>query len=368
MISVIMPVFRNANLVEYCLTLLCDNFPADAELIIVDDASGLETLEVLNRFKRARIVQHPANRGNTAAYNTGVAAAQGDLLIFVDSDVFVPPGALDELGQVLSADRQWGAVGSLLLYPSDYTIQHAGVAFDRWVVTHLFVGRKQDEISLRPLEERQAVTAALFATPRNVFERVGGFNETYRDGLEDIEYCLRCTEMGYRNALTSRFPALHIESATRGKHKEVRRTFNYSVFFSRWHGRFRPDLTDYLRASAQGVLGCYDSHGYPLLTLNFCTTPNWLDLAEVLKEFGVRLGAAHNFSGTLLESDSIELFRAVPMAFHRQPAPLLFIVDHFEQLKRNRLWFCRRSMNDLVVDRHANVLTGQKFGFGGERP
>lgn len=363
MLSVIVPIYKNANLVEYCLTLLADRLPRDAELILVDDASGAETVQMLKRFSGARLIEHRENRGNTAAYNTGAAAARGEFLAFVDSDVFVPAGALEEFSQVLTDDDELGAVGSLLLYPYDYTIQHAGVAFDRWATSHLFVGRRRDEIDLNPVEERQAVTAAFFACRRTVFEEVGGFDETYRDGMEDMEYCLRCRELGYRNVLLSRFPAMHLESASRGPYKYIRRTYNRSIFFSRWSGRFRPDLCDYVAASATKALVNWNAAAYPAPVINFCTTPNWLELVEALSACGVKPGTIHDLSGWLGESAPIDLFRTVPLAFHRLPSSLLFVVDYFAQLKRNQLWFSRRLSSDVVVDRHANVLTGERFGF-----
>jgi GT2 family glycosyltransferase len=368
MLSVIVPIYKNTNLVEYCLTLLIDKLPADAELILVDDASGSETAQLLKSFKGARLVEHKENRGNTAAYNTGAAIAQGNVLVFVDSDVFVTAGALEEFSQILTADDRLGAVGSLLLYPYDYTIQHAGVAFDKWTLSHLFVGRRRDEIHLEPVEERQAVTAAFFACRRAVFEEVGGFDETYRDGLEDIEYCLRCRELGYRNVLLSRFPSMHLESATRGPKKHIRRTYNYSIFFSRWSGRYRPDLCDYMAASAKVTLAHWSAAPFPVMVLNFCTTPNWLELAEILSACGVILGTIHDLSGSASESDQIDLFRTIPLAFHRLPSSIVLIVDHFAQVARNQLWFGRRLSSDVIVDRHANILTSEQFGFGHQPP
>jgi len=340
-----------------------ENLPTDAELILVDDASGLETVQLLQRFNSARLIEHKENRGNTAAYNTGARAARGDLLVFVDSDVFVPAGALEEMSRLLIENEDFGVVGSLLLYPHDYTIQHAGVAFDKWTVCHLFVGRSIDEIDLKPMEDRQAVTAAFFACRRSVYEQVGGFDETYRDGLEDIEYCLRCCELGYRNVLSSRFPAMHLESATRGPYKHIRRTYNYSIFFSRWAGRFRADLLDFVRASARKTLSNENHRDYPSAVLNFCTIPNWRDLAEVFFADGIKLGTIHNLSGAFAESDAIDLFRNVPLAFQRLPGAITFVVDHFSQLMKNHLWFSRRQSSDIIVDRHANVLTSKGFGF-----
>ena len=362
MLSVIVPVYRNANLVEYCLRILTERLPRTAELILVDDGSGPETVQLLKSFKDARLIEHEENRGNTAAYNTGARAAEGDLLAFVDSDVFVPEGALEEFSRLLLEDHQLGAVGSLLLYPHDYTVQHAGVAFDKWTLAHLFVGRKVEELELKPIEERQAVTAAFFACRRSIFEQVGGFDETYRDGLEDIEYCLRCRELGYRNVLLSRFPAMHLESATRAPYKHIRRTYNYSIFFSRWADRFQVDLLDFVNVSARKALSSSNNFKYPPSVLNFCTTPNWGDLVQAVFA-GIQPSSVHNLSGSLAESDAIDLFRTVPIAFQRSPGTIVFTVDHFQQLKRNRLWFSRRISTDIIVDRHANVLTSCIFGF-----
>jgi hypothetical protein len=218
-------------------------------------------------------------------------------------------------------------------------------------------------MQFEPIEDRQAVTAAFFACRRAVYEQAGGFSESYRDGLEDVEFCLHCRELGYRNVLSSRYPAMHHESATRGPYKHIRRIYNYSIFFSRWSGRFVVDLYDYVRASARNVLTVWTT-AYPVPVLNFCPTPNWLELAEVLSDCGIRLATIHDLSGSAAESDSIDLFKAVPLAFHRLPTSIMFIVENFVQLARNRLWFARRSCSDIVVDRHANVLTGERFGFG----
>jgi GT2 family glycosyltransferase len=357
-----MPVFRNTTLLEYCLAHLVENLPDDAELIVVDDASGPDTIDFVSRVPRVRLVRHDTNRGNTVSYNTGARAAAGDILLFVDSDVFVPPGAISQLTAPLASDDSVGIVGSLLLYPYDCTIQHAGVAFDRWTLSHLFVGGSVNELSFAPLEERQAVTAAFMATRRRLFDDIGGFDTTYRDGLEDIEYCLACRHRGYRTLLATSLPAIHLESATRGPYKNIRRTFNYSVFFSRWSNQFEPDLERYSSQRSAAVLRDYSSH-YPAPILNFCTTPNWMDLAGVLARPGLELGSAHDVSGTIAESDPIDLFRTVPAAFQRLPYAVVFVVDHFTQLARNQWWFKQRLAEDVIIDRHANVVTSARLGW-----
>ena len=248
------------------------------------------------------------------------------------------------------------AVGSLLLFPHDSTIQHAGVAFDRWVLSHVYSRRVLDSVPFGTIEERQAVSAAFLGIRRNLYEAVGGFDETYRDGLEDIDLCLRCRERGFVNLFAPAVCGQHVESATRGPFKHIRRTYNYSIFFSRWHGRFEVDLPRYLRRSIESVT--WPQRRLTRITVvNFCTTPNWPELLEqflAVRALGTH--AVHDFSGFLGESESIDLYLRVPLALQRLPMPILFIVDHFEQLAANQHWMSERAEVDLVVDRHANVL------------
>lgn len=364
MFSVIVPVYKNALLVEYCLTLLIDRLPDNAELILVDDASGIETTQILRKFTRAKLIEHPCNKGVIAAYNTGSQVAKGEILVFINTDVFVSAEAFDELSRTFAEESNLGAVGHLLIYPQDYTIQHAGIAFDQWVMSHLFVGCKLDEVKFKPVEERQAVTAAFFACSRKVFNEVGGFSEIYKDGMDDIEFCLRCRELGYRNVLLTRFPSLHLESATRGPTKHIRRTYNYSIFFSRWAGRFEVDLYKYIAERTDLIVSAEIKSEYPMPILNFCSTPNWRNLTKALFADKFSPSTFHDLSGSFAESDFIDLFRVVPMAMHRIPTPIAIVTDHFRQIENNQFWFARRLANDIIIDRHANVLTSKYLGFG----
>lgn len=359
MLSVIVPVYRNSVLVEYCLDRLLSRLPRGAEVVVVDDASGSETAQVIRRFG-VRVVTHPENRGNTAAYNTGAVAAAGDLLVFCDSDVLVGDTVLESFEEILTTTTDAGAVGALLVYPQNGTIQHAGVAFDRWVLSHVYAGSPARAFPFDAVEERQAVTAALFACRRATFERIGGFDETYRDGLEDIEFCLQCREQGLKNLLLGHVPSMHLESATRGPYKSIRRTYNYSIFFSRWKGRFEVDLPRYLARSAAGIDWKWTA-GHRVTVVNFCTTPNWPELADAVAD-RIALGEFHNLSGFIAEDESIDFYRQLPLALQRDPAPLIFIVDRLWQIRENVHWFDKRPIADVVIDRHANIIVTRDEG------
>lgn len=94
--SVITPVYNRARLIGRALSsCLCQDF-RDFEVIVVDDGSTDGTWETARKYadSNVRLVRHEHNRGVCPARNTGVSAARGQWLIFLDSDDELLPGAL----------------------------------------------------------------------------------------------------------------------------------------------------------------------------------------------------------------------------------------------------------------------------------
>ena len=365
MLSVVVPVYRNPVLLDYVLHEATARLPKGAELLIVDDDAGRDARAVLRRFRRARVIRHEQHRGITTALNTGAREAAGDVLVFMNSDVILGDGALQTLDTAIRrGNGEVGVIGALLLYPQNGRIQHAGVAVDKWAVTHLYVGAPSHTVRFDNLEERQAITGALFACRRAVYEQLDGFDESFHDGLEDIDFCLRCRDQGLKNYMSTEVPSHHFESATRAPYKHIHRTYNYALFFSRWRGRLTEDLTSYLALRLQGL--SLSARGWSQATvINFCSTLNWIDLAGTISASGLTATSTHDLSGFIAENEPIDLYRAAPRFLHEDRAPICFVVDHFLQLAANQRWFASRTTDDLIIDRHANaVLTTELRGNG----
>ncbi|MFL5887110.1 MAG: glycosyltransferase family 2 protein [Thermoleophilaceae bacterium] len=92
MISVVVPTYNRASVLDRCLIAL-QNEPAD-EVVVVDDGSTDDTMAVLRRHDWVRST-HRENGGRSAAKNTGVEMARGDLVLFLDDDVIAVPGLVD---------------------------------------------------------------------------------------------------------------------------------------------------------------------------------------------------------------------------------------------------------------------------------
>ena len=144
--------------------------------------------------------------------------AKGDLLLFLNNDTEVmTPDWLDELA-MWAARPEVGLVGAKLLFPNG-RIQHAGVVLGlTGFAGHLFAGAVEGQESCFGWAEWYrnflSVTAACLLMRRDVFERLGGFDEEFTLCGSDVALGLRAHELGYRVVYNPFARMRHHESAT----------------------------------------------------------------------------------------------------------------------------------------------------------
>jgi hypothetical protein len=136
------------------------------------------------------------------------------------------------------------------------TIQHAGMRQMLWgYVSNLGTLAPRDEPALNRAGEIFAVTGAMLALPRSLFARVGGFDERYRWGYEDVDLCLKARRAGAPVQYAPAAEAVHVESATL---HEVRRpqdlARNYGLYRRKWNHLLVPnEQRAVARLQRQGV-------------------------------------------------------------------------------------------------------------------
>lgn len=117
-LSVVVVAWRAREHVLRCLESLAACVTVPYEAIVVDDASGDGTADAVSgRFPDAVVVAKPVNEGLTAGRNDGVARARGRLVLMLDADTEVRPGAVEALAGVLDSRPEVGLVGPRLVYP-----------------------------------------------------------------------------------------------------------------------------------------------------------------------------------------------------------------------------------------------------------
>lgn len=218
LLSFIVPVFNRLDLTRSFLRSFEDTIGRDDwEMIWVDNASSDGTADFLTALPPPHRVLSPGkNLGYAAANNRAAAEARGSVLGLLNNDLLLTPGWLPPMLGLLLADLQCGAVGNLQLNPRTDLIDHAGVFFDReGMPAHASKNRRRSPPG--DFAERNAATAACLLLRRQVFEEAGGFHEGYRNGMEDIDLCVRLRRLGYRILVSHRSRIFHHVSSSPGR-------------------------------------------------------------------------------------------------------------------------------------------------------
>ncbi|MDO9117773.1 MAG: glycosyltransferase [Nitrospira sp.] len=218
--SIIIPVWNKLELTRQCLVALGPaTEDVSFELIVVDNHSTDGTPEFLASLGGdVRIITNDENLGFAKACNQGAAVATGEYLVFLNNDTIPLKGWLSALVDEVRTQPDVTVVGSKLLY-QDGTIQHAGVAIDRNNLTpyHIYNGFAADHPAVNKRRELNAVTAACLLIRRTAFADLGGFDEGYLNGFEDVDLCLRVREKQGRIIYQPHSVLYHLESQTPGR-------------------------------------------------------------------------------------------------------------------------------------------------------
>ena len=279
-VSIIIPVYNQAALTRKCLSALLSDLHVDAEIILIDNGSTDWTPEYLASMgSRIRVTSNSTNLGFARACNQGAAIATGRYLVFLNNDTVPQAGWLDALiSPALEGKAE--IVGARLLYP-DGTIQHAGVVFDEQGPLHCFKRAPADTFEANQARYLQAVTAACMLLTAKLFQELGGFDEGYINGFEDIDLCLSAVQRGYRVFYQPESFLIHHEESSPGRklHDEE----NYERFLRRWHGRWQVDYQP-RKPQISVIIPVFNQLAYTRKCLEalFLTTLKWADLIEII--------------------------------------------------------------------------------------
>ncbi len=196
------------------------------EVIVVDDGSLDGTREeVRRRFPDVRVHRQDRSMGFTASANAGVRLASMPLVLLLNSDTEVEAGALDALIAAFEVDPALGIAGAQLLYPDGRGQWSGGAPPDLiWLFAESsglaravakFPGYRQ----VRPLataSDRDVdwVTGAALAMRRDVWQDVGPLDAAFRVYGQDLDFCLRARDRGWRVRIVARCRVRHHFGAT----------------------------------------------------------------------------------------------------------------------------------------------------------
>ena len=226
LVSIVIPTKNQKRVLEKCidsLTSLTDYEPY--ELLVVNNGSDEEeTLQYLEKLKadpRITVLDYPWQFNYSAINNFAVKKARGEVLCLLNNDIEIIKGDWLKIMVSLAVRPKTGAVGAKLLYP-DHRIQHAGVILGLGgVAGHAYLLKDENYPGQMGrallMQNYSAVTAACMVVEKAKYEQVGGFNENeLKIAFNDIDFCIRLMQAGYRNVWSPNAKLIHRESVSRG--------------------------------------------------------------------------------------------------------------------------------------------------------
>jgi GT2 family glycosyltransferase len=231
-VSFIVPLFNCLAHTQAMVASLSTSLPSGltSEIILVDDGSTDGTREWLAGLTPPwRVVLNSRNLGYAGANNRGAALAQGDFLALLNNDLILRPGWLEPmLAAARKLKERAGLIGNVQLNARTGEVDHAG----------LFINAKGKPEHLRRrgfgrLRRAAAVTGACCLLPRSLWVELGGFDEGYVNGCEDVDLAFRAEAAGRVNAVALQSVVRHHVSSSPGR--KLRDEANTFRLTQRWH-------------------------------------------------------------------------------------------------------------------------------------
>lgn len=217
-VAIVIPSWNSVELLPRCLDSLAGQ--AAHELIVVDNGSSDGTVELLEERGIAHLT-HPTNRGFAVAVNRGVAATRAPLVLPLNADTELAPGAVAAMQAALEADPGLGGVAPRILQVEGEgrdiaaaRLYSAGQGLTRdGRAVELGAGEAQPP---GPPAGREVfgVCGAVCLLRRELFEELGGYDESFFSFYEDVDLNVRAQIAGRRFAYVPEAVVWHLGNAS----------------------------------------------------------------------------------------------------------------------------------------------------------
>lgn len=196
--SVVVVAYNAGDFLRGCIASIYSTQP-EVEVVLVDNASTDGAVDhVEEKFPEINVIRSARNAGFGAGNNLGVAHTQRDFVVFLNPDTAVTSGWLETLVRPLAEDPTVGLVTpKVLRRDQPDLINVAGLKVHLSSIS-MCRGLDLPGGALDEVAEVAAISGVAFATRREVYEAIGGFDEDFFLYLEDVDLSLRMWMGGYR--------------------------------------------------------------------------------------------------------------------------------------------------------------------------
>lgn len=252
-VSIIIVNYNGISHLEKCLTSLKTVDYDNYEIILVDNNSSDNSIgSVKNNYPEIIIIKLDKNYGFAYPNNIGARSARGQLLLFLNNDTISTPNFVSELVKIMNSDPKIGICQSLLLKingevdSSGDFIDNIGVAYS-----------SQERV--KTVKAILSAKGASMMVQKDVFERLGGFDEKFFVSFEDVDLGWRCWIMGYKVVIVPTSIVYHVGSQTINKMKS-------ELAFHGFKNQISIKITNFeIKLAVRNLLLFFGIHGFKMI-------------------------------------------------------------------------------------------------------
>jgi GT2 family glycosyltransferase len=219
-ISIIIISYNNKSTLENTLISIYKQVKeTDFEIIIVDNASTENNVNMIrDEFQNVKIIENKTNKGFAYACNQGAKIAQGNILLFINSDIILQDNPIPKMLILFNKLPNIGIIGCQLLN-SDKTYQPSYYSKPSLIKRFLDLIGIKKQLLLFQYNQRarteeyfevEIVKGAFMMITSSLFKELNGFDEKYFMYMEDVDLSFRCLKQGKRNLILNTTNVIHL--------------------------------------------------------------------------------------------------------------------------------------------------------------
>jgi hypothetical protein len=232
-ISVIIVNYNVYEHIKHCIKSIKDNLnDYSYEIFVVDNNSMDRSIEkIVNDFPDVLFIQLPQNAGFGAANNAALNKAKGNYLLFVNPDIIFLKDCIHKLILYIEKDSKIGITAPVLyttqnkvdyyysFMPSLYSIimQQFGLYNSAHKMSYRMRDYLDEKINLGEPFEVEQVMGACFLTRKNIYDKIGGFDEIFFLYQEETDWELRMSKLGYKIIILPEARVIHDHHSSANK-------------------------------------------------------------------------------------------------------------------------------------------------------
>ncbi|MFZ5645001.1 MAG: glycosyltransferase [Bacillota bacterium] len=239
LVSIIIPAFNQWQYTYSCLASIYENTKGSFEVIVADDASNDETVNISDYVENIKVIRNEDNLGFLRNCNRAAEFARGKYLVFLNNDTKVKKDWLQNLADLMEKDESIGMIGPKLVYPSGRLQEAGGVVWSDAFVLNYGSQDDPDKPQYNYIKEVDYISGACIMIRANLWNVIGGYDERYAPSYyEDTDLAFEVRKRGFKVVYQPKSVVEHYEGISHGsdtnygiKSYQVKNRYK---FFDKW--------------------------------------------------------------------------------------------------------------------------------------